>query len=81
MLAEDLTTKTEDELKKTLVDLKKQQMNLRFQKTNGQVSNTSQFLVIRKDVARVKTVLQEKKAGVNVSAKTKADTAKTAKKK
>lgn len=57
MKAEDLKTKSVDELKKLLMDLKKQQFNLRFQVTQGQLANTAQIRKVRRDVARVKTFL------------------------
>lgn len=79
MLTEDLRTKTEDELKKELLDLRKKQFNLRFQLTSGQLENTSQFSVVRKDIARVKTVLRQKDLGLEIVAKPKAK--KTASKK
>lgn len=72
MLAEDLRTKTEDELKKELLDLRKKQFNLRFQLTSGQLENTSQFSVVRKDIARVKTILRQKELGLEIVAKPKA---------
>lgn len=57
MKAEDLKTKTADELKKLLMDLKKQQFNLRFQLTQGQLADTAKIRQARRDVARVKTFL------------------------
>jgi large subunit ribosomal protein L29 len=60
MKAEELRTKTKDELDKTLVDLKKQQFNLRFQKSQGQLGETAKIRQVRRDIARVKTFLNEK---------------------
>jgi len=57
MKAEDLKTKTPDELKALLMDLKKKQFNLRFQRSQGQLENTSQIRTTRRDIARVKTFL------------------------
>lgn len=57
MKAEDLKTKTADELKKLLLDARKEQMNLRFQRTGGQLENTSQIRVVRRNIARIKTFL------------------------
>ena len=57
MKAEDLNTKTEDELKKILLYLRKEQLNLRFQKTNGTLEKTSDFQKVRRNIARVKTFL------------------------
>lgn len=62
MKAEDLRAKSEDELNKELLDLKKEQLNLRFQQTNGQLENTSRVRAVRRDVARIKTILTEKAA-------------------
>ena len=62
MKAEDLKTKTEDELKKLLLDTRKDQMNLRFQKTNGTLDNTSDMRKKRRTVARIKTYLNAKPA-------------------
>jgi len=57
MKADDLKGKTEDELNKTLLDLKKQQFNLRVQRSQGQLENTAQMRVVRRDIARVKTFM------------------------
>ena len=61
MKAEELRGKTQDELQKTLLDLKKQQFNLRIQKSQGQLENTAKIRIVRRDIARVRTVLNEKK--------------------
>lgn len=66
MLAEDLRAKTPDELKKSLVELKKEQFNLRFQHRNGQLENTAQIKTLRKNIARVKTVLRQKELGLEI---------------
>ena len=83
MLAEDLRTKSEDELNKELLDLRKKQFNLRFQKSNGQLENTAQLRLVRRDIARVKTVITQKVKGIEVTPqqpvqKTKKKTTKTA---
>lgn len=57
MKAEDLKTKSEDELKKMLLDLRKEQFNMRFQKTNGTLDNTANLRMTRRNIARVKTFL------------------------
>jgi large subunit ribosomal protein L29 len=59
--AEDLRSKSEDELKKLLIDTKKEQFNLRFQQTGGQLERVSGIRNARRNVARIKTVLNEKK--------------------
>jgi large subunit ribosomal protein L29 len=57
--AADLRTKTEDELKDTLLDLRKERFNLRFQKASGQLENTARARQVRRDIARVKTILRD----------------------
>ncbi len=49
-----------DQLKDELVKLKKEQFNLRFQRATGQLENTSRAREIRRDIARISTVLHEK---------------------
>ena len=65
MDASDLKTKSADELKQLLGDLKKEQFNLRFQRASGQLENTARVGVVRRDIARIKTVMHAKaqKAG------------------
>jgi large subunit ribosomal protein L29 len=58
--ADDIRTKTEDELGDRLTRLKKEQFNLRFQRANGQLENTSRVRLVRKEIARIKTVLSER---------------------
>jgi large subunit ribosomal protein L29 len=58
MKAADLRTKTPDELKDALMGLRKEQFNLRFQKASGQLENTARARQVRRDIARLKTVLQ-----------------------
>ena len=53
----DLKTKTTDELKDHLKLLRKEQFNLRFQVSNGQNENSARFGLIRKEIACVKTIL------------------------
>ncbi|GJL85939.1 MAG: 50S ribosomal protein L29 [Micavibrio sp.] len=60
MKADDLKTKTADELKKMLLDLRKEQFNLRFQKNGGSLDNTAQMRKIRRTIARAKTFLNTK---------------------
>ncbi|MEE8202897.1 MAG: 50S ribosomal protein L29 [Alphaproteobacteria bacterium] len=60
MKAEDVRAKSADELKDQLVDLKKEAFNLRFQKATGQLENTSRVRQVRRDIARVKTILRER---------------------
>jgi len=51
---------TPDQLSETLLNLKKEQFNLRFQKATGQMEKTHRVGEIRKDIARIKTVLRSK---------------------
>ena len=61
-LATDFRTKTPDELQTQLDELSKQQFNLRFQKANGQLENTARVRKVRRDIARTKSIISEKKA-------------------
>ena len=60
--APDLRDKTPDQLREQLASLKKEAFNLRFQKATGQLENTSRMAVVRRDAARVKTILNQKAA-------------------
>ena len=60
MKAKDLSAKSVDELKKELDGLFKTQFSLRMQHATQQLTNTSQISAVRKDVARVKTMLGKK---------------------
>ncbi len=60
MKAADLLGKTADELKDSLAKLKKEQFNLRFRKASGQMENTARVRQVRRDIARIKTVLHNK---------------------
>lgn len=62
MEAKELREKTMDQLNETLESLKKEGFNLRFQQATGQVENTAQMRRARRDVARVKTIINEKSA-------------------
>jgi large subunit ribosomal protein L29 len=67
MNATELRGKTPDQLRDQLVALKKEAFNLRFQQATNQLENTSRMRAVRRDVARVKTVLTEMAA--NAAAK------------
>lgn len=60
MKAVDLREKSVDELNQELLDLLKEQFNLRMQKSSGQLSQTHLLGNVRRDIARVKTLLNEK---------------------
>ncbi|MBC6408181.1 MAG: 50S ribosomal protein L29 [Rhodobacteraceae bacterium] len=62
MNVQDLRDKTEDQLRETLIALKKEQFNLRFQAATGQLENPARVRGVRRDVARVLTLLNEKTA-------------------
>tara|TARA_B100000686_G_scaffold348830_1_gene440829 strand:+ start:786 stop:1097 length:312 start_codon:yes stop_codon:yes gene_type:complete len=68
MKASDVRSKSVDELKDELLKLRKEQLNLRFQRSTGQLENVSAMRQVRKDIARVKTVMSEKNAGIEVEA-------------
>jgi len=55
----DLRSKSSDELGETLLNLRKEQFNLRFQKASGQLDNTARARQVRRDIARIKTLLRE----------------------
>ncbi len=60
MKATDIRTKSDDELKAQLIDLRKESFNLRFQAASGQLENTARKTQVRKDIARIKTILGER---------------------
>ena len=60
MKTEDLRTKSADELKESLVGLRKEKFNLRFQQASGQLENTARVRQVRRDIARIKTILRDK---------------------
>jgi len=62
MDAKDLREKTPDQLRDELENLKKEAFNLRFQQATNQLENTARMRAVRRDVARVKTILNEKAA-------------------
>jgi len=62
MKIDEVRGMTPDQLAETLVSLKKEQFNLRFQKATGQVEKTHRVDQVRKDIARIKTVLRAKQA-------------------
>ena len=74
--ADDLRSKTIDELMKLIIDLRKEQFNIRFQKAQGALENTAQVRVNRRTIARAKTILNQKR----MEEKTAQDNKKPAKK-
>jgi large subunit ribosomal protein L29 len=58
----DLGALTADQLEEEVLKLRKEQFNLRFQRATGQLENTSRVRVVRRDIARAKTVAAKKRA-------------------
>ncbi len=58
----ELRDKTPDQLREDLAQLKKESFNLRFQQATGQLESTARMKAVRRDAARVKTVLNQKAA-------------------
>lgn len=57
----DLKVMTVDQLAEEILNLKKEQFNLRFQRATGQLENTSRIRVVRRDIARAKTLAAKKR--------------------
>jgi large subunit ribosomal protein L29 len=62
MKAEDIRTRSLDELGDQLSSLKKEQFNLRFQRATGQLEKTARVREVRRDIARIKTIAAQKRA-------------------
>ena len=62
MKASEVRRKSGDELREQLLQLKKEQFNLSFQKATGQLENTNRVREVRRDIARLKTILAEQAA-------------------
>jgi large subunit ribosomal protein L29 len=62
MKASEARDLTEDQLNDRLLLLKKEQFNLRFQRASGQLEKTARIGEVRKDIARIKTILTQKKS-------------------
>ena len=62
MKAQDLRDKTPDQLREELSSLKKEAFNLRFRQATGQLESTARMRAVKRDVARVNTILNEKAA-------------------
>ena len=60
MKASELRSKSADDLNKELLELRKEQFNLRMQRGTGQLESPARFKVVRKDIARIKTVMNDK---------------------
>ncbi len=81
MKTAELRTKTPDQLKEELLNLRKEQFNFRFQKSTGKIENTARIRVVRRGIAKIKTLLNEMKSGKKAPAAKKAPKAKAAAKK
>ena len=67
MLAKEIREKTNEELLQEIDTLKDELFNLRFQNATNQLENPMRIVSVKKDIARVKTVLKEKELGINTS--------------
>ena len=63
MKIEEIRKKTEDQISSEIENLYKESLNLRFQKSSGQLENTSRINKVRKLIARMETVLNERSTG------------------
>ena len=63
MKVADVRAMTLDQLDDEVLKLKKEQFNLRFQRATGQLENTARVRIIRRDIARMKTIAAQKRAG------------------
>lgn len=66
MKAKELRNKSVDELNKSVGDLKTELFNLRFQQATGELDNPMRINTVKKDIARVKTVIRERELNINV---------------
>ena len=69
MKTAELRSKSPDQLKQELMELRKEQFNLRFQKSTGQLENASRIRLVRRGIAKVKTLLAEVEQGKVPAAK------------
>lgn len=60
MAAKELRSRSADELGKELIELRREQFNLRLQQATGQLGNTTRMREVRRQIARVKTIMNEK---------------------
>jgi large subunit ribosomal protein L29 len=63
MKPDDLRAMTVDQLEDEALKLKKEQFNLRFQRATNQLENTARVRVVRRDIARIKTIAAQKRSG------------------
>ncbi|MTH34778.1 50S ribosomal protein L29 [Paracoccus limosus] len=67
MKAQELKEKSPEQLREQLLSLKKEAFNLRFQQATGQLESTARMRAVKRDVARVKTILNQKAAAAAAS--------------
>lgn len=70
MKVSEIKEQTREELETKLTDVKKNLFNLRFQKASGQLDNPMKIRNLRKDIARIKTLLKEKEPDIEISEET-----------
>ena len=66
MKVSELRAKTLAELEAQILTAKEEQFNLRMQKTMGQLENPSRIMTVRREIAKIKTIITEKKNGTEV---------------
>jgi large subunit ribosomal protein L29 len=76
MKAADVRVMTVDQIDDEVLKLKKEQFNLRFQRATGQLENTARVREVRRDIARLKTILRQKRVGAPMPAAASAAAAK-----
>jgi large subunit ribosomal protein L29 len=64
MKVTDIRAMTPDQIEDEVLKLKKEQFNLRFQRATGQLENTARVRVVRRDIAQLKTIAAQKRAGM-----------------
>ena len=79
MKVEDIRAMSLDQMDDEVLKLKKERFNLRFQKATGQLENTARVRLVRRDIARLKTIAAMKRAGAEPAAAPKAKTKSPAK--
>jgi large subunit ribosomal protein L29 len=68
MKASDARAMTVDQIDDEVLKLKKEQFNLRFQRATGQLENTARVQIVRRDIAVLKTIARQKRAGETAAA-------------
>jgi len=66
MKASEMRSMSQDELKQKLDEMRQTQFNLRFQLATNQLENTSRTKEVKKDIARIMTIINERKQGDNI---------------